>query len=180
MDLQKTFFFFQKSGSGVFFSHVLHFVYELYWQEENFKRVNSQQLERTENHGCFWNKCFCGSLGTADCTSAGWSLLQCGAQQVNHTEITHLALFLSVRAIPALFLLLVLCVTLTERPLILPNTFCPSEIFFFFFLTELKTCEEIGFWWTEKAFFLLLKSVTGSTESLPWDTNMRFPGYDPN
>lgn len=130
---KRLFFFFQKSGSGVFFSHVLHFVYELYWQEENFKRVNSQQLERTENHGCFWNKCFCGSLGTADCTSAGWSLLQCGAQQVNHTEITHLALFLSVRAIPALFLLLVLCVTLTERPLILPNTFCPSEFFFFFF-----------------------------------------------
>lgn len=78
----------------------------------------------------FWNKCFCRSLGSADCSPAGWSLLQCGGQQVNPTEITHLSLLLSVRAIPALFLIPLLCVTLTERSLILSNTFCPSEIFF--------------------------------------------------
>lgn len=104
----------------------------------------------------FWNKCFCRSLGTADCTSAGWSLLQSGAQQVNHTEITPLALFPSVRAIPSLFLLPVLCVTLTDGALILPGTFCPLEIFF---STKLKSCKEFIFCWTPKALFLLLKQL---------------------
>lgn len=55
---------------------------------------------------------------------------------MNPTEITHLALFLSVSAIPALFLLPVLCVTLTDGSLILPDTFWPLEILVFFDRTE--------------------------------------------
>lgn len=46
-------FFFSKRVARVFSSQILHFVYELYLQEENFKRMNSQQLERTEKHGYF-------------------------------------------------------------------------------------------------------------------------------
>lgn len=122
----KRIFFPSKGIAWVFSRQILHFVYELYWQEKNFKRVNSQQLERTENHRCFL-KCFCRSLGTADCRMKPAPLWS----PASEWHRNHLFLF---RAIPALFLFPVLYWTLTQRSLILPNTFCTSEFFLFFLL----------------------------------------------
>lgn len=149
--------FFQKSGSGLFLVIFCILFMSFTGRKRILRGWTLNSWRGLKTMAVFWNKCFCRSLGTADCTSAGWSLLQCGAQQVNHTEITHLALFLSVRAIPTLFLLLVLCVTLTERSLILPNTFCPSEIIFFWL--NWKPVRNLVSDRPKRLFFLFLKPV---------------------